>query len=455
MITIRNGTLVTIVQICGLFLFLFSSSVWHSFISYILSRIYSVGRRQPSLSFLSLRRTSVDTHTLVCGLMFQITVIVYISSPRQLSRDLHDRSATTLPVFAAAPCQRKDAATIQACPCICAHGRERPSPAAAKAARGSRVQFSQEAIRKLGRLAYSNGSPSLQGQPSSPLSHPPVCKDSAEPWSSNTFSGSASSSSQHGPKRKGRKRSSNFSLTPRVVVLYEGEEEEEEWMDQRNIFVASSVEVSVEEIGRGATAEDGGLEEDWQERRDRLGLGNNIVSLLPFLVTKPINQQAYKASSSFLQAIETRSSTAPTATSILRHLTPGRARSSSIATSATPCTPFVQTFISSYHSHDPTSSTATTSNSTTSRHSPCPAQHPSLPTTAAPDAPIPFVNSFPTSAIVSVSSGVYDPDADMEYELGDVLYGTADGEEPRVEEEEGERDKDAKNIRWKGKERGS
>jgi hypothetical protein len=42
--------------------------------------------------------------------------------------------------------------------------------------------------------------------------------------------------------------------------------------------MASSVEVSLEEVRRGREAgEEEGVEEDWQERRDRLGLGNRVV----------------------------------------------------------------------------------------------------------------------------------------------------------------------------------
>jgi hypothetical protein len=89
-----------------------------------------------------------------------------------------------------------------------------------------------------------------------------------------------SSFSSRRSRKRSRTRSSNFSVTPRVVGLTEKDGEEEEWLEHRRILVemASSVEVSLEEVRRGREAgEEEGVEEDWQERRDRLGLGNRVV----------------------------------------------------------------------------------------------------------------------------------------------------------------------------------
>lgn len=64
-------------------------------------------------------------------------------------------------------------------------------------------------------------------------------------------------------------------------MLEEDGDEEREWLHHRKILVdmSSSISVSVEDLRAGDAGSDGGIEEDWQTRRDRLALGNCVVSL--------------------------------------------------------------------------------------------------------------------------------------------------------------------------------
>lgn len=97
-ITIRNGSLMATLQFVGLLLFILSSSSWQSFMSYVLSRVYTA-----SLQDSSVRKPSMtNTHFALYSSLYSSTSHRLANYPATSLNKRDSPSSRSLPIPAPA-----------------------------------------------------------------------------------------------------------------------------------------------------------------------------------------------------------------------------------------------------------------------------------------------------------------------------------------------------------------